>query len=494
MGTKANGAVEAGAGENAAQELFIGGRTRPASGDRRFPVHDPATGEVLAHVADATGDDVAAAVSAAHAARESWSHTPAWQRYEVLRDGADALRRDVSAMAELISAETGKPVREALGEAHNTVRFFEWFSHETLRLPGEAWPEITPTRDAIVVAEPVGVVAAITPWNFPAFMVACKVGAALAAGCTVVLKPAEQTPLTALFIARALHAAGLPDGVLNVVPTSDPASAGQVFLHDARVDCISFTGSRAIGELLMREAAASIKRVLLELGGNSPVVVLDDADIAATASRLVQARYLNAGQACVAANRVYVVESVAEALLAELGMAVRALNVGDPRRDDTNLGPLIDLAAVERIETQIDRAVAQGAELTTGGGRLKENAVSAFVRPAVLTAQGGQEPAVFSEEIFGPVLAVVTCRDEAEAISLANDTEYGLAAYVFTGDADRGLRIARALRAGSVAVNGALTSEPQLPFGGMKASGLGRERGRAGVEEFLELKTIQLAK
>ncbi|MGW4800421.1 aldehyde dehydrogenase family protein [Nonomuraea sp. NPDC004297] len=475
-------------------DLLIGGQAHPAEGGRRFAVHDPATGEVLAEVADATRQDVLAAVSAAHAALPGWSGTPSWRRYELLRDGADALRRQVPELAELITAETGKPAREALGEAANTVRFFEWFSHETLRLPGQAWPEITPTRDAVVVAEPVGVVAAITPWNFPAFMVACKVGAALAAGCAVVLKPAEQTPLTALFIARVLHEAGLPPGVLNVVPTSDPATAGEVFLRDERVDCVSFTGSRAVGELLMRGAAASIKRVLLELGGNAPVVVLEDADVAATARQLVQARYLNAGQACVAANRVYAVADVAEALLAELRTAVRALTTGQPREETTDLGPLIDLESVERVERQIDTAVSQGAELVTGGRRLTENAVSAFVDPAVLAAPAAREPAVFGEEIFGPVLAVVTCRDEAEAVERANRTEYGLAAYVFTGDRDRGMRVARRLKAGSVGVNSALTSEPQLPFGGMKASGLGRERGRAGVEEFLELKTIQVAR
>lgn len=480
--------------DDVADELFIGGRLRPAAGDRRFPVHDPATGEELARVADATTDDVVAAVSAADAAREGWARTPPWERYEVLRDAAVALRRDALTLAALITAETGKPLAEARGEAHNTARFFEWFAHETLRLPGSAWPEITSSRDAVVAAEPVGVVAAITPWNFPAFMVACKAAAALAAGCPVVLKPAEQTPLTALFIARTLHTAGLPEGVLNTVPTSDPAAAGAVFLHDARVDCVSFTGSRAIGELLMREAAASIKRVLLELGGNAPAVVLGDADIAATARSLVQARYLNAGQACMAANRVYVVEDVADALLAELATAVRALRVGDPRRDGTDIGPLIDLSAVRRIEGQLSQAVAQGGKLACGGERAMETAASAGIHPAILTARAGQEPEVFAEEIFGPVLAVVRCADEAEAVERANDTDYGLAAYVFTGDMGRARGVARALRAGSVAVNCALTSEPQLPFGGMKASGLGRERGRAGVEEFLELKTIQFAR
>ncbi|MBB5159393.1 aldehyde dehydrogenase family protein [Saccharopolyspora phatthalungensis] len=469
---------------------LIEGRSRP--GSEWFDVLAPATGDRLAQVSEATADAASAAVAAASGALPGWASMPAWERFEVLRRGVEALRDVVDDLAELISAETGKPLTEARGEAANTVRFFEWFSHETLRLPGEYWPEATRDRDAAVLREPVGVVAAITPWNFPAFMVACKVGAALAAGCTVVLKPAEQTPLTALAIAGVFHRAGLPAGVWNVVPAGRPERVGEVLLTAAEVACVSFTGSRAVGELMMRTAAGSVKRVLLELGGNSAAVVLADADLELSAAQLVRARFLNAGQACMAANRVYAVESVYDELVARLGEHTRALRVGDPRNGETNLGPLIDLAAVDRLEGQLAAAVAQGAEVLTGGRRLRENTASAFLEPALVAASGDAQPAVFDEELFGPALAVVRCRDEDEAVRLANATEYGLAGYVFTRDHRRAIAVSRRLVVGSVAVNCALISEPQLPFGGAKASGIGRERGRAGVEEFLEFKTVQI--
>ncbi|TDE15855.1 aldehyde dehydrogenase family protein [Jiangella asiatica] len=474
--------------------LFVDGAWTPGATGETFEVFDPASGRVLATVADAGADDAAAAVTAAAAALPGWAATPGWERYEVLRGAVEAMRKNQDDLAVLICAETGKPLAEARAEARNTVRFFEWFGHETMRLPGQAWSDVAAGRDAVVLQEPVGVVAAITPWNFPGFMVACKVGAALAAGCPVVLKPAEQTPLTALAIAKAFQTAGLPPGVLNVLPTSHPARVGEVLLAHPDVACVSFTGSRRVGELLMREAAATVKRVLLELGGNAPVVVLDDADLDLAVAQLVRARYLNAGQACVAANRVYVVESVAADFVAALTEAVRGLRVGDPLESTSDLGPMIDLAAVERIEAQLAAAVGDGGSLVTGGDRLRSNDVSAYVSPAIVSADGDRQPGVFAEELFGPLLAVVRCRDADEAVQLANATDYGLAGYVFAGSAARGMEIARRLRVGSVGVNCALVSEPQLPFGGVRASGLGRERGRAGVEEFLETKTVQLGR
>jgi len=472
-------------------ELLLDGAWRAAAAT--FAVGNPATGERIADVADAGLAEVDLAVAAAAAALPGWAATPGWQRYRVLADGARLLAERVEAIARVMSLETGKPIAESVGEMRNTVRFLEWYSHEAARLPGEYWPGVAPGRDAYVVKEPVGVVAAITPWNFPGFMVACKVGAALAAGCAVVLKPAEQTPLTALAIAAALHDAGLPAGVLGVLTTSDPATVGTALVTHPDVACVTFTGSTAVGERLLALAAPAIKRVLLELGGNAPVVVLDDAVLDDAVAQVVRARYLNAGQACVAANRVYVQRGIAEAFTERFVAAVRALRPGDPFEAGTDLGPLIELAAVERLERQVATATEQGARLATGGARLGENAVSAWLEPAVLVAEGRAQPAVLAEEFFGPVASVVVFDTEDEGVALANDTRYGLAAYVFAGTADRGLAVARRIRSGSVGVNGALVSEPALPFGGMGESGLGRERGRAGIEEFLETKTIQVA-
>ncbi|GAA1006641.1 NAD-dependent succinate-semialdehyde dehydrogenase [Acrocarpospora pleiomorpha] len=457
-----------------------------------FEVHDPATGAAICAVGDADAGQAAAAVASAAAALDGWSSATGWQRFEILSRATDLLGERVEAIGELISAETGKPLAEAVGEARNTVRFFEWFSHETLRLPGEAWADVAPGRDALVLHEPIGVVLAITPWNFPAFMVACKVGAALAAGCAVVLKPAPQTPLTALAIARCFEEAGLPSGVLNVVVAGDPQRVSDVLLDAPEVACVSLTGSRKVGELVLRKAASSIKRVLLELGGNAAAVVLPDADVVQTARDLIRARFLNSGQACMAANRVYVVESKAGDLVAELTAAVGQIVLGDPRDPATTMGPLIDHAAVGRIEAQVAEAVAGGATVVAGGARTAENEVSAFLAPTLLTAEGKSQPAVLGEEFFGPVLSVIRCADVDEAVRLANATEYGLAAYVFGGDQAAATAVARKLKAGSVGVNTPLVSEPALPFGGMRGSGLGRERGRLGVEEYLETKTVQM--
>lgn len=456
-----------------------------------FEVRDPATGGLLARVGDATADDASTAIRAADEALAAWSTMPGWERYEILRRATELLRENTEDLAALVCAETGKPLAEARGEARNTVRFFEWFSHETLRLSGDAWPDVAAGREATVLREPVGVVVAITPWNFPAFMVACKVGAALAAGCTVVLKPAPQTPLTAIAIARAFEHAGLPTGALNVVTSGDPQRVSDALLDAPEVGCISLTGSRRVGEVVMSRAARSIKRVLLELGGNAAAVVLPDADVALTARELVRARFLNAGQACMAANRVYAVGPDADALAAELTTRMGEIVVGDPMDEHTTMGPLIDLAAVERIESQIARVADEGGEVVAGGHRHKENTTSAFLDPTLLVASGRHQPGALGEELFGPVLSIVRCTDVDEAVRLANATEYGLAGYVFSADQARAIGVARHLRAGSIGVNCALVSEPPLPFGGMKGSGLGRERGRAGVEEYLETKTIQ---
>lgn len=473
--------------------LLIGGEWRDAAEGATFPVWDPAAGEKLADVADASAADAEAAVDAAAAALEGWARTTASVRFDILQRAIGGLRHREEEIAHLIVRETGKPLREALGEIRNSLRFFDFFSHETLRLPGEYWPGIQADRDAYVTREAVGVVGAITPWNFPAFMVACKVGAALAAGCTVVLKPAEQTPLTALAIATAFVDAGLPPGVLSVLPTSRPAAVGDVLLQHPEVACITFTGSTAVGQRLLAGAAPGVKRVLLELGGNAPVVITEDADMDAVAEAVVRARFANAGQACVAANRVYVNQDVADRFLETFAARVGELNVGDPWAGATDIGPLIDLRAVETIEDQVARAVAGGAVLTRGGRRGRSTGTSAFLEPGILAVPGAGSD-VLREEFFGPVASVIVASGDDEAVALANDTPYGLSAYVFSGDAERARGIAARLRVGTVGVNCALVSDPALPFGGVRMSGIGRERGRAGVEEFLETKTIQVAR
>lgn len=472
--------------------LLVGGDWKPADSGYTFAVSDPAAGTAIAEVSDAGPADVRLAVEAADAAGAQWAGMPASARYEILQRAVAILRDREEAIAHLIVRETGKPVAEARGEIRNSLRFFDFFSHETLRLPGQYWPGVLGDRDAYVVPEPVGVVGAITPWNFPAFMMACKVGAALAAGCPVVLKPAEQTPLTALAIAEAFVEAGLPAGVLSVLPTADPMAVGGVLLDDPRVACITFTGSTAVGQHLLAGAASGVKRMLLELGGNAPVIITDDAVLDDVVAQVVRARFANAGQACVAANRIYVHENSADRFLDSFVPAVRALRVGDPWEAGTAIGPLIDRQAVETLEDQVARAAASGASLVTGGRRVRDTATSAFVEPGVLTTSGTSD--VLREEIFGPVASVIVTKSDDEAVAFANDTRYGLSAYVFSGDVVRGRGIADRIRSGNVAVNCALVSEPSLPFGGVAMSGLGRERGRVGVEEFLETKTIQVGR
>jgi succinate-semialdehyde dehydrogenase/glutarate-semialdehyde dehydrogenase len=473
--------------------LLLDGEWRMSDGGGSFPVWDPAAGTPIADVADATRADTLAAVEAASRALGAWAHLAPGARFEILQRAVADLRRREEEIAHLIVRETGKPLTEARGEIWNAIRFFDFFSHETLRLPGEYWPGIMPDRDAYVSREPVGVVGAITPWNFPAFMVACKVGAALAAGCAVILKPAEQTPLTALAIAESFQAAGLPGGVLSVLPTSDPGAVADVLLQHPDVACLTFTGSTSVGRKLLAGAAPGIKRVLLELGGNAPVLVSHDADVDAIVEPVVRARYANAGQACVAANRIYVHEAVADRFLARFTSRVDALTVGDPWAATTDLGPLIDLRAVETIEERVARAVADGASLHTGGVRVRETGPSAYVRPGILTVPGAGSDAL-REEFFGPVASVIVTSSDEESVALANDTVYGLSAYVFAGDAVRARTLAEQLRVGTVGVNCALVSDPALPFGGVRMSGIGRERGRAGVEEFLESKTIHVGR
>jgi succinate-semialdehyde dehydrogenase/glutarate-semialdehyde dehydrogenase len=475
---------------DAPRDLYVGGRWLPGSSGERFDVNDPATDSLLLQVANAGPADADAAVESAASALDAWAGSTAEQRASILAASVSVLRERADALTELITAETGKPLREASGEVVISIRLLEWFAEESRRLTPEYWPSISPGRDCVVVNEAIGVVTAITPWNYPLYLVVCKVGAALAAGCTVLLKPAEQTPLTALAFASALDAAGIPAGVLNVVTTDDPRRIGDSLLHHPAVACISFTGSRVVGAELLRAAAPAIKRVLLELGGSAPLVVLDDADLDNAVAGAVRARFGNAGQACVAANRIYVTPGIADAFVERFVEAVRGLKVGSPQDPTTDIGPLIDAAAAERLQAQVEAAVAEGALVAVGGGPPERDG-GLYFTPTVLLSSD-KVPSICRDEVFGPVAIITRCDSADDAITAANDSEYGLAAYIFAGDSRRAYDIARRLRAGAVAVNGPLTAEPQLPFGGVGASGLGRERGRRGIEEFQETKTIHL--
>ena len=470
--------------------LLIAGDWVGSSDGSTFPVMNPATWSSVASVADATAADAHRAIEAAAAGLATWRTTTGRERWAILERAARLMEERHEQLSVILTSETGKPIVEARAEIASTVRFFQWYSHEALRISGEYWPAVARDRDAVVVKEPIGVVVAITPWNFPSFMVACKVAPALAAGCSVVLKPAEQTPLSALAIAEILTEAGLPAGVLNVITASDARRVSEALLTSRDVECISFTGSREVGTLILKAAADGIKRVLLELGGNAPAVVLDDADIDLAVRSLLRARFANTGQACVAVNRIYVTEGVADEFISKFSLAAAGLRIGAAMDEGTQLGPLIDAAAFERIGDQVQAAIADGGRVVAGGGPVPGGGATYF-QPTVIDL-GLDESAVTRQEIFGPVALIQRCENEQDAVRRANDTEYGLSAYVFTRDQRIGMSVARRLVAGSVAINGALSSETQLPFGGMRTSGLGRERGRAGIEEFLELKTIHV--
>jgi succinate-semialdehyde dehydrogenase/glutarate-semialdehyde dehydrogenase len=449
---------------------------------RTFAVEDPATLAVLERVHDHDPDDARAAVDAAAATFRSWAATPPRVRSDVLRRAHELMLRDRDDLAALIAAENGKSLVDAAGEVTYAAEFFRWFSEEAVRPGGQYGESPAGGSRTIVRHVPVGVAALVTPWNFPAAMATRKIGPALAAGCTVVLKPAAETPLTALAVARLLTEAGLPDGVVNVVPTTDAAGVVGAWLVDDRVRKVSFTGSTGVGRLLLHQAADRVLNSSMELGGNAPFVVTEDADLGAAVAGAMVAKFRNGGQACTAANRFYVHRDVAFDFTARLVAEVEKLSVG-PAADGCAIGPLISAAAVERVEAAVAGAVREGARIA-GRAELPE-APGHFVAPTVL-ADVPADAAILQEEIFGPVLPIVTWTDEDDLVRLVNDTEYGLAAYVYAGELGRALRLAERVEAGMVGVNRGLVSDPSAPFGGVKQSGLGREGAREGLREFQE--------
>jgi succinate-semialdehyde dehydrogenase / glutarate-semialdehyde dehydrogenase len=469
------------------RDARIGGQWQ--GGPSRFAVTDPASGALLAEVANLGAAETQAAIDAAQAALPAWAALPAKQRTAALQRWAALLHQHAEDLARLMTAEQGKPLAEARGEIGFGASFIEWFAEEARRVYGETIPTTDPDKRYWVLRQPIGVCAAITPWNFPVAMITRKVAPALAAGCTVVVKPAEQTPLCALALAELARRAGLPDGVLNVV-TGDGAQSvaiGQQLCASTVVRHLSFTGSTEVGRILMAQCAPTVKKLALELGGNAPFIVFDDADIDAAVEGAMVSKYRNAGQTCVCANRLYVQDGVYEAFTTKLAARAAQLRVGNGAEAGVQQGPLIDAEALAKVEAHVLDALAQGARLLTGGHRVEPNSYA----PTVLAdAHAGMRCA--REEIFGPVAPVFRFHSEAEAIELANATEFGLASYFYARDMGRIVRVGEALEYGMVGVNTGLISTAEVPFGGVKQSGLGREGARQGIDDYVELKYLCL--
>ena len=468
------------------QECYVNGAWLDAPGGASVPVHNPATGSELGTVPAFDAASTEKAVAAAHAAFPAWAAKTAKERAILLRRWHDLILLNAADLARLMTAEQGKPLAESKGEIAYAASFVEWFAEEAKRVYGDVIPGHQADKRILVLRQPVGVVAAITPWNFPAAMITRKVAPALAAGCTVVCKPATQTPFSALALAELAARAGIPAGVLNVV-TGPARVIGGVLTGDSRVRKLSFTGSTEIGKLLMAQCAKTMKKVSLELGGNAPFIVFEDADLDAAVAGAIASKYRNTGQTCVCANRLLVQDGVYEAFTARLVAAVGKLRVGDGLAGETEQGPLIDAAALKKVEEHIADATGKGAKVALGG---KRHALGGtFFEPTVLT---GVTPAmmVAREETFGPVAPLFRFGTEQEAIAMANDTEFGLAAYLYTRDLARSWRVSEALEYGIVGLNTGLISTEVAPFGGVKESGTGREGSRYGLLDYTEIKYV----
>ena len=470
------------------QQVLIGGGWWDAADGATFAVHNPANAEFVGHAPRCAAADVERAIEAAHAAFSGWRSTPAKTRAQLLRRWFDLILIHRDDLATIMVSEQGKPLAEARGEIDYAASFIEWFAEEARRVYGDVVPSPWADRRMFTLKQPVGVAALITPWNFPAAMLTRKAGAALAAGCTVVAKPASQTPFTALALAELANRAGLPPGVLNVV-TGDAATIGSVLTSHPLVRKVSFTGSTVVGKHLLAQCAPTLKHVSLELGGNAPFIVFDDADLGAAVAGAIASKYRNSGQTCVCANRVFVHEAVFDVFAEIFSAAVAKLKVGNGFEAGVEVGPLINMAALEKVGSHIADALAHGATLLTGGAR---HALGGqFFQPTVLS-QCTSDMQICRDETFGPVAPLIRFTDEAEAIRMANDTEYGLAAYAYTRDLGRAWRLAEQLDYGMVGINAGVISTAEAAFGGVKQSGLGREGGRSGIDEYLESKYVNL--
>src|SRR5579871_502018 len=474
------------------RKMMYGGGWHSALDGATFGSVNPANAEVVAQVPLGGAADARAAVDAAHAAFPAWSRRTAADRALLMHRVADRLEAKREEIAVTITMEEGKPLAESRNEMRLTIDSLHWYAEEARRAYGSWIPVPVPNRRLLSMRQPVGVCGAIIPWNVPAAMITRKAAPALAVGCTMVLKPAEQTPITALLVAEAFLEADLPAGVFNVV-TGDAPAIGQAMLGDERVRKISFTGSTEVGRLLLRGSAEHIKRISLELGGNAPVILFEDSDLDKAIPALCALKFLNAGQACISANRIYVHASIHDAVAERVKAYVAKLRVGDGMKEGITMGPLIEAQAVEKVETLVNEARARGAELLVGGERLTGGtyARGLFYAPTILT---GMKPGMrmAGQEIFGPVAPLFKFESEAEAVVAANDVPYGLAAYIFTEDMARAIRVSERLETGMVGVNDVRIGAAEAPFGGVKQSGIGREGGREGMEEYLETKLVAI--
>ena len=473
-------------GIDAPTKLLIGGEWGAGSA-AAIPVIDPATEEAIAEVAGASPQDALDAVAAAHAALPAWAATAPRERGECLRRAFQLMTDRAEALARLMVAENGKALRDARGEISYAAEFFRWYAEEAVRIEGSLMTAPSGANRIMVSRQPVGVSVLVTPWNFPAAMATRKIGPALAAGCTVVLKPAKETPLSALAIAALLHEAGVPDGVVNVVTTATPGPVVSAMLGDPRVRKLSFTGSTEVGRVLLRTAAETVTNCSMELGGNAPFIVFDDADVEAAVDGAFIAKMRNGGEACTAANRFFVHEAVADEFTAALSARLGALAVGPGLDESTDLGPLVNEDTRSKVGKLVAGAASDGAQVLTGGRA--PDRPGYFYLPTVLD-QVPRDSGILSEEIFGPVAPIVRFSDADEAVTLANSTEYGLVAYLYSRDLRRALRVAEALESGMVGINRGVVSDPAAPFGGVKQSGLGREGAHDGLLEFTETKYV----
>ncbi|EDL64828.1 NAD-dependent succinate-semialdehyde dehydrogenase [Bacillus sp. SG-1] len=449
-------------------------------------VTNPADQSVIASVPNGGQKEAKAAVDAAYDAFAEWSRYSAYERSELLFKWHDLIEKNKDELAKTMTREQGKPLKEALGEMNYANGFISWYAEEGKRVYGETIPATQRNKRLFVQKQPVGVVAVITPWNFPAAMITRKVAPALATGCTVVIKPAEQTPLTALKMAQLAEEAGIPKGVINVV-TGDAKAIGETWLSDTRVRKLTFTGSTQVGKLLMRGAADTVKKISLELGGHAPVIVMDDCDIDKAVNGVIAAKFRNAGQTCVCSNRIYIHESIQQTFTEKLVEKVKGLKVGNGLDEGVDIGPLIDEAAVQKVKNHVEDALKAGAVLEYGG-----NSNEGLYFGPVILSNVKDDMLCMTEETFGPLAPISTFSSMEEAIERANNSIYGLAAYVFTENITKGITVCEALQYGIVGLNDGLPSTPQAPFGGFKQSGLGREGGHHGIDEYLEVKYISL--
>ena len=455
---------------------------------RSYAVRNPTTNHVIGDVADCGEAEATRAIDASVASFESWRKETAYTRARVLQRWNELILDHEEELARVMTDEMGKPIRESRGEVKYAAGFVSWFAQEAMRIYGETIPSQFAHKRLIVHKQAIGPVVAITPWNFPAAMVTRKAAPALAVGCTVILKPAEQTPTTALFLGQLWEEAGGPSGTLQVLPTNDPQTLGNALLNDQRIRKLTFTGSTEIGKVLYRASADTLKRVSLELGGHAPFLIFEDANLDKAVQEVVACKFRNAGQTCVCTNRIYVQDPIKDVFAEKFTQAVRQLRMGDPREDGTDIGPLVDQQGLLKVQEHVADALNTGAELLTGG-RVHEGL---YYEPTVLIDLGN-DARMLTEETFGPVAPIMSFHDESEAVRRANDTDYGLAAYLWTENLGRAFRVSEALNFGVVGINDGVPSTPQAPFGGVKNSGQGREGGKWGIEEYLDVKYISLS-